>query len=182
MRCRKNVKSMISQEKADFARAIVLLKAEPSVLHFGTQNRYDDYVEIHREALGAADIDFQLGIVNDPGWAHFDSAFFPWHRELLYQFEEELRLLVPGVTVPYWDWTRDQQPGDAGWPFTHDFIGVEGTQSVNFQDGPNNQVLREPAAGTDEHLLDREALLDHRRIVGAELQLESFPFGDRGQD
>ncbi len=143
MRCRRNVKSMTSQEKADFARAIVLLKAEPSVLHPGSQNRYDDYVEIHRGAMAAAII--QNNVLIDPGWAHFDSAFLPWHRELLYRFEEDLRLLVPGVTVPYWDWTRGKQPADAGWPFTHDFLGVEGTQSANFQDGTNNQVLRDPA-------------------------------------
>lgn len=119
MRCRRNVKDLSPDEKRSFVRAIKGLKALNSGLHPGSQSRYDDYVEIHRSAMDAA-----MG--GSPGWAHFDSAFFPWHRELLYRFEEELRSIEPGVTIPYWDWTRAQASGDPGWPFTHDFIGVDG--------------------------------------------------------
>ena len=134
MRCRKNVKDLSLEEKKAFIRACEGLKAEPSTLNPGGQNRYDDYVQIHREAMAASDFP------PDPGWAHFDSAFFPWHREFLYQFEEELRLIEPGVTIPYWDWTRGQDATSPAFPFTHDFIGVDGT------DAQGDRVLKEPGA------------------------------------
>lgn len=31
--------------------------------------------------------------------------FLPWHRAYLYNFEMALRDRVPGVTLPWWDWT-----------------------------------------------------------------------------
>ncbi|MFJ9443765.1 tyrosinase family protein [Kitasatospora sp. NPDC101235] len=35
--------------------------------------------------------------------------FLPWHRVLLDQVETELRRVHSDVTIPYWDWTADQQ-------------------------------------------------------------------------
>lgn len=139
MRCRKNVKDLTVAEKKAFVQAIKGLKAQNSVLHPGSQSRYDDYVEIHRSAMDAAQIS-ATGTVLTPGWGHFDSAFFPWHRELLYRFEEDLRSVKPGVTIPYWDWTRGQSAASAAWPFTHDFIGVDGT------DANSDRVEREAGA------------------------------------
>lgn len=129
MRCRKNVKDLTPDEKKAFVQAIKGLKAQDSVLHPGTQSRYDDYVEIHRSAMDAP--------IN---WGHGDSAFLPWHREYLYRFEEDLRTIRPGVTIPYWDWTRGQSALSAAWPFTHEFIGVDGT------DANQDRVEREAGA------------------------------------
>jgi tyrosinase len=36
---------------------------------------------------------------------HHTSLFLPWHRSYLYYFELSLQALVPGVTLPWWDWT-----------------------------------------------------------------------------
>lgn len=36
-----------------------------------------------------------------PGWAHQGPAFFPWHRELLLQFENDLQAIDSTVTIPY---------------------------------------------------------------------------------
>jgi tyrosinase len=38
--------------------------------------------------------------------SHNGCYFLPWHREYLYSFERELNKIVPGVSLPYWDWTR----------------------------------------------------------------------------
>ena len=141
MRCRKNVRDVTSAEKADFVAAIKGLKARDSVLHPGSQSRYDDFVEIHRSAMDEAQIGPGGAVIN-PGWGHFDSAFFPWHRELLYRFEEELRSIRPNATIPYWDWSRARTSGSAGWPFTHDFIGEDGT------DAAGDRVLRQSGAPT----------------------------------
>lgn len=35
------------------------------------------------------------------GW----ERFLPWHRVYLYELEQALQDQVPGVTMPYWDWT-----------------------------------------------------------------------------
>jgi|GEM_PF-929527 len=42
----------------------------------------------------------------DPGYCeHRNQLFLPWHRGYLYHFERSLQDLVPGVTLPWWDWT-----------------------------------------------------------------------------
>jgi tyrosinase len=35
---------------------------------------------------------------------HNSPLFFAWHRAYLYFFEKSLQDLVPGVTLPWWDW------------------------------------------------------------------------------
>lgn len=135
MRIRKNVKNMTTAEKTAFVNAVLALKTKPSVLHPGQQGRYDDYVEVHMNAMMA-----QSGNPGDPnfvpGWAHDGPAFFPWHRELLLQLENDLQAVSndPTVTIPYWDW-----PDPASWPFTDDFLGGDGV-------GPNMQVQTGPFA------------------------------------
>ncbi|SUS05695.1 conserved hypothetical protein [uncultured Defluviicoccus sp.] len=132
MRVRKNAKQLTSTERNLFIQAIQGLKARNSVLHPGSQSRYDDFVEVHLMAM-----------MSIPNWGHGDSAFLPWHREMLFQFEQELRS-VPGcasVTIPYWEWTREQSAANAGFPFTNDFIGQNG------QAAAPNRVLYDAAAG-----------------------------------
>jgi Common central domain of tyrosinase/von Willebrand factor type A domain len=129
MKCRKNVKNLTDDEKKRYVNAFVALKSQDSVIHPGAQSRYDDFVETHLNAMMAT-----------VGWAHQDSVFFPWHRELLYQFEKLLQTVDPTVTIPYWDWTRDQNSGAAGFPFKHTFIGVDG------DDADSDRVKRDPAA------------------------------------
>lgn len=42
----------------------------------------------------------------EPGYCeHRNQLFLPWHRAYLYFFEQSLQDLVPGVTIPWWDWT-----------------------------------------------------------------------------
>jgi tyrosinase len=49
----------------------------------------------------------------DPGYCeHANQLFLPWHRGYLYFFEQALQDLVPGVTLPWWDWTESRDlPG-----------------------------------------------------------------------
>ena len=172
MRCRKNVKDLADAEKRSFIKALKALRAAPSVLHPGLQSRYDDYVEIHRSAMDAAVI--QAGQVINPGWGHFDSAFFPWHRELLFRFEEELRSHVPGVTIPYWDWTRGQGATSTAFPFTHTFIGVDGI------DADQDRVEREAGAPTPyPYEFDPDGWTITVKDVPSELGFFRRAFGER---
>jgi len=114
MRVRNNVKFLSTAEKTRFANAVLALKTQPSVLHPGDANlnRYDDYAEVHMNAMMA-----------NPGWAHKRPAFFPWHRVMLLAFENDLVAIDPSVTIPYWDW-----PDSASNPFTNDFLGGNGPE------------------------------------------------------
>jgi tyrosinase len=38
-----------------------------------------------------------------------DRLFLPWHRASLYRLEQALQDRVPGVTLPWWDWTATRQ-------------------------------------------------------------------------
>lgn len=43
----------------------------------------------------------------EPGYCeHRNQLFLPWHRGYLYFLEQSLQDLVPGVALPWWDWTR----------------------------------------------------------------------------
>lgn len=100
VRFRSDVDQLRAEEWARFVRAVHVLGTRDSVLRPGEQSRYADFVEVHRaEARACRGPD---GI----GWARGGSAFLPWHRTLLFEFESALREHEPEVTVPYWDWTR----------------------------------------------------------------------------
>lgn len=136
MLTRKNVARLSALEKKRLIDAVLALKAQNSVIHPGSQSRYDDFIETHLNAMWDASINDMRML----SWGHGDSVFLPWHRELLYQFEQLLQSVDPTVTIPYWDWTRNQSVTDAGYPFKHPFIGVDG------DDADGDRVKRESGA------------------------------------
>ncbi|MDJ0817423.1 MAG: tyrosinase family protein [Desulfobacterales bacterium] len=134
MKCRKSVAAMIAaNEQGAFIQAVIDLKnTRPSIIAQaqadGAQNRYDDYVWMHKAAFSLI---------------HLGPAFGPWHREILRQFELDLRDVSgnPNIYIPYWDWPTARQPNDPGWPFINDLMGGLGT-------GANNAVEAGPFAGS----------------------------------
>lgn len=86
-------------------------------------SRYDDFVWVHHQVMMQGPND-----PNGPNLAHRGPAFAPWHRELLKLYEQELAAAAgdPDLTLPYWDWTKDQAATDPGFPFTVDFLGGDG--------------------------------------------------------
>ncbi len=137
MKCRKNVRKLIQQYNAasaadkpntpliKFRNAVVALKAAPSQLPspHTQNNRYDDYVYIHQQSMAGHSS-------SDPGPhpGHKGPMFFPWHREFLRRFENDLRSVSgdPSICLPYWDFSHDQAPADPGYPFIDDFLGGNG--------------------------------------------------------
>lgn len=162
MGCRRNQATLSAAEKAAFVNAVIRLKTVvPSRLHPGDPNRhrYDDYVEVHMNAMMRMD-----GSFRDPGWAHRGPAFLPWHRELLRQFEADLQAIDYTVTLPYWDWTVDQSPDPvAGSPWTNDFMGAmdpttDRVTSGPFRDGSWVKVVFDPGCSDDNTPYLRRAL------------------------
>lgn len=112
--------------RSDVAAAIANdIAADPPMLAPGStlESRYDDFVWVHHQAMMEGPND-----PNGPNVAHRGPAFPAWHRELLKLFELELQNAAgdPNLTLPYWDWTKDQSAAGPGFPFTTDFLGGDG--------------------------------------------------------
>jgi tyrosinase len=115
---RHNQRDLSAAQKSAFVKAVLALKNNvDSVLHPGAQKRYDDYVEVHKNAM----VPGPAMIMPMP---HGGPLFFPWHRVLLRQFEQDLQRAGgdASVTIPYWDWSHV----DGDNPFTADFLGGDG--------------------------------------------------------
>lgn len=97
MGCRNNLTSLSIAQRQAFTNAINQLRADGG---------YDTYVDQHRGAMGHG---------------HGGPAFFPWHREYLLRFEQDLQSIDPTVSVPYWDWTQAN-------------LNVAGTESLIWRD------------------------------------------------
>ena len=117
MNTRKNHRDLPAGQKSAFVSAVLRLKNNvDSVLSPGKQSRYDDFVQVHKNAMMGPDMIMPM--------PHGGPLFFPWHRVLLRQFELDLQAAAgdKSITVPYWDWSLT---GDSN-PFTDDFLGGDG--------------------------------------------------------
>jgi tyrosinase len=129
MNKRLNHRDMTPAQKKGFVEAVLALKNDvDSVLRPGTQKRYDDFVEIHKNAMVGPDM-------FDP-MPHGTPLFYPWHRVLLRQFELALQKVAndSAISLPYWDWDMS----GSNSPFTSDFLGGDGdtAQSNRVTTGP----------------------------------------------
>lgn len=163
---RKNVKSLSSAEKQDFVDAIKALKANTKDAKIA-DNRYDDYVVMHAQTMArSAGTDANSDMRN---LAHRGPIFLPWHREYLRRFELELRMAVPGVAIPYWDWTWDAVHKLKDSPiWSADFMGGDGDPDDGFivKDGPFKDWATQEA---DQHT-GKPTIKDRlRRTLGKEV-------------
>ena len=130
-RVRKNQASLTAEEKAAFVAAIKALKAD------GT---YDHHVQEHRDGI----------LTITPDMAHGGPAFYPWHRECLRRFEEQLRAVDPSVTLPYWDPVVDNSPTSSLW--APNFMGGNGERRhLRGQDRPLRLLHRGMDAKREGH-------------------------------
>lgn len=122
MDIRRNHRDLTGEQKRAFVTSILRLKNDvPSVLRPGLQNRYDDFVQVHRNSMGGPN-----PLVPNP---HQSPLFYPWHRILIRQFELALKAAAndPSITLPYWDWQLEGRSN----PFTADFMGGNGDNMQN---------------------------------------------------
>lgn len=134
MGIRKNAKFLSAAERVDFVKACVLMKADivnPGDPPASQYSKWDEYVAIHAKIQSAtapgpvSGINFGHGGVGAYG-------FLSWHRYFLYQFELQLQSYVPGVTLPYWDWTDPANPADPNRICIDTFIGPNGDVATSY--------------------------------------------------
>jgi tyrosinase len=49
-----------------------------------------------------------LALIHQDHCQHGWERFLTWHRVYLYEFEQAMQDVCPGITMPYWDWTMPQ--------------------------------------------------------------------------
>lgn len=120
MDIRINHRDMTPAQKIAFILAVLKLKNEvDSVVLPGKQKRYDDFVQVHKNAMLGPDMFMPM--------PHRGPLFYPWHRIFLKQFELSLQAAANdnSIIIPYWDWTIT----GANNPFTIDFLGGDGDKA-----------------------------------------------------
>ena len=96
VRQRHSARRLTAGQLGDLRRAIAAAQALPDPDERG----YQHFAGIHGLPL--------------PAYCTHDSPLFlPWHRAYLYFFERALQDLVPGVMVPWWDWTANVAAAEA---------------------------------------------------------------------
>lgn len=114
MGVRKNQSALTSDERQRFVNAVLTVKAN---------GVYDRFVREHRDAMESGAM-----------IAHMGAGFLPWHREYLRRLERELQRVDPSVSIPYWDWSVDQDPRRPPW--TDDFMGASVDAGGRVTSGP----------------------------------------------
>lgn len=143
MGTRKNAKFLTPLEKENFVRACVLLKADivnPGAPVNMQYSAWDEFAAVHwmiQEAFTPESITVNFGHGGAGAY-----SFLSWHRYFLYHMEQQLQSKVPGVMVPYWDWT------DPSSIMSDTFMGPNGTAGGVVQRG-YFAVNRPSASGTN---------------------------------
>lgn len=92
LRHRRSARSLTVAQAADLRRAFGAGQA------IGDDRGYQHYAGIH-------------GLPLPMYCTHNSPLFLAWHRAYLYFFERALQDHVPGVTLPWWDWTAAHAEG-----------------------------------------------------------------------
>jgi len=133
---RKNVRYLSDKELADYREAFRRVYA------INDNRGYQYFAGIH-------------GLPNPAQCEHGNNLFLPWHRAYLYDFEKALQEQVPGVTIPYWDWTSEKSRRN-GIPraFTEEETPAGESNPlararILFSDDPDWMTRREPGDPRD---------------------------------
>jgi tyrosinase len=123
LRTRLGVHNLNAAQVADFRNAYSQMQA------ISDNRGYQYFAGLH-------------GVPNWYCWHHQQNArsaqqmqLFPvWHRAYLYNFEMAMRDRVPGVTLPWWDWTL-RPPRQSGLPqiFTDRTVGAQPNPLLSFR-------------------------------------------------
>lgn len=118
MDTRESAVDLDSIKKEAFLEALIKIKARHAVGSSSGISVYDQFVALHRAVMAVN----SPGVSDPVNYGHGNIAFLPWHRQYLRAFELALQQEVPGVTLPYWNWSDDVRAVTN--LFTPEFLGT----------------------------------------------------------
>ena len=119
-RVRTQFTEMSEEERARYIQVIKTASTNPLF-----KKRYEAFLTVHKTL-------FRTGI-------HQATFFLPWHRWYILQYENLLREIDCGITVPYWESAEEANDALASdmWITEDHGFGGNGTGSSScVQDGP----------------------------------------------
>ncbi|HEX3583145.1 MAG TPA: tyrosinase family protein [Thermoanaerobaculia bacterium] len=99
-----------------------------------------------------------LALIHQNHCQHGWERFLPWHRVYLYEFEQVMQDLCPGVTMPYWDWTMSQYVPDdptSGSIIPESFKGFLTKESIQFLEKATPPLKAKEAAKVSKAMLGK---------------------------
>lgn len=119
MDVRSSATALSADQRDKFLEALIRLKHQPAPGGPAGVSVYDQYVALHGAVMAVIAPGLPPG--ETVNFGHWNIGFCAWHRQYLRSFERELQAQVPGVTIPYWDWTDHVDAVNR--LFTPDFLG-----------------------------------------------------------
>jgi tyrosinase len=99
-----------------------------------------------------------LALIHQNHCQHGWERFLPWHRIYVYEFEQALQDVCPGVTLPYWDWTMLQYRPDhpeTGWIIPKAMQAYLTTASIDFLTKAKPPLPADAAAKLQREIVDK---------------------------
>lgn len=119
MDVRRSATSLPEAERDRFLEAVIRLKHQQAPGGPDGVSVYDQYVALHGAVMAVTTPGLPPG--ETVNFGHWNIGFLAWHRQYLRSFELQLQAQVPGVTIPYWDWTDHVDA--VNMLFTPEFLG-----------------------------------------------------------
>jgi tyrosinase len=137
MDTRKSAANLTIAERDSFLEAIIRLKHKPAPNGPASVSVYDQFVALHGAVFAITAPGLPPG--ETVNFGHWNIGFCPWHRQYLREFEKALQAVVPGVTIPYWDWS--DHVGAVNKVFVGEFLG---SNRIGEPKPVTDSVLRNP--------------------------------------
>ncbi|HJQ27139.1 MAG TPA: tyrosinase family protein [Blastocatellia bacterium] len=105
-----------------------------------------------------------MALIHQNHCQHGWERFLPWHRVYLYEFEQALQDVCPGVTMPYWDWTMalySPHSPENGSIIPPSFKAYLTTDSITYL----TQVAKPCISEEDGEKLQRKMVDKHKRYT-----------------
>lgn len=102
---RKDHNEMTASEKANYVNAMYIVGTNPDVIVDLAVYHNDNFIDIH---------------FNLPSNAQND-VFFPFHRMMLFELEQNIQNVNENLSIPYWNWVVDNTNTSTLW--NYNFMG-----------------------------------------------------------
>ena len=99
-----------------------------------------------------------MALIHQNHCQHGWERFLPWHRVYLYEFEQVLQDICPGVTMPYWDWTMPQycpERPDQGSIIPPSCKAYLTDESINYLENTNPKLPADAAKALRKGMLKK---------------------------